>query len=138
MMMMILFLIRMLLFCPLSSSSSPQGIPRTLALDSKTGVNLIQWPIEEVNALRMGQVSKTDVKLDAGAVVQVEGAVGGQVRERERERERALTRSSRLQSFFLRMQLAVNAQVLHLQNCHCHCFLRRSQLQILLQNWHCP
>jgi beta-fructofuranosidase len=86
-MMMILFLIRMLLFCPLSSSSSPQGIPRTLALDSKTGVNLIQWPIEEVNALRMGQVSKTDVKLDAGAVVQVEGAVGGQVRERERERE---------------------------------------------------
>jgi hypothetical protein len=77
-----------LLFCPLSSSSSPQGIPRTLALDSKTGVNLIQWPIEEVNALRMGQVSKTDVKLDAGAVVQVEGAVGGQVRERERERER--------------------------------------------------
>jgi hypothetical protein len=88
MVMMILFLIRMLLlFCPLSSSSSPQAIPRTLALDSKTGINLIQWPIEEVNALRMGQVSKTDVKLDAGAVVQVEGAAGGQVRERERERE---------------------------------------------------
>ncbi len=86
MVMMILFLIRMLLlFCPLSSSSSPQAIPRTLALDSKTGINLIQWPIEEVNALRMGQVSKTDVKLDAGAVVQVEGAAGGQVRERERE-----------------------------------------------------
>jgi hypothetical protein len=83
MVMIILFLIRMLLFCPLSSSSSPQGIPRTLALDSKTGINLIQWPIEEVNALRMGQVSKTDVKLDVGAVVQVEGAVGGQVRERE-------------------------------------------------------
>jgi sucrose-6-phosphate hydrolase SacC (GH32 family) len=122
----------LLLFCPLSSSSSPQGIPRTLTLDSKTGINLIQWPIEEVNALRMGQVSKTDVKLDAGAVVRVEGAVGGQVRER------ALTRSSRLQSFFLCMQLAVNAQVLHLQNCHCHCFLRRSQLPNLLQNWHCP
>jgi hypothetical protein len=126
----------LLLFCPLSSSSSPQGIPRTLTLDSKTGINLIQWPIEEVNALRMGQVSKTDVKLDVGAVVRVEGAVGGQVRERERER--ALTSSSRLQSFFLCMQLAVNAQVLHLQNCHCHCFLRRSQLQNLLQNWHCP
>ncbi|KAH9536138.1 hypothetical protein CY35_17G091200 [Sphagnum magellanicum] len=59
--------------------SSVLAIPRTLALDSKTGINLIQWPIEEVNALRMGQVSKTDVKLDAGAVVQVEGAAGGQL-----------------------------------------------------------
>ncbi len=100
MVMMILFLIRMLLFCPLSSSS-PQGIPRTLALDSKTGINLIQWPIEEVNALRMGQVSKTDVKLDVGAVVQVEGAVGGQVREREREREHSQGPPDCRASFFV-------------------------------------
>jgi beta-fructofuranosidase len=56
-----------------------QGIPRTLALDSKTGVNLIEWPIEEVDALRGEKLSMTDVKLNAGALVEVEGAAGGQV-----------------------------------------------------------
>lgn len=56
-----------------------QGIPRTLALDSKTGVNLIEWPIEEVDALRGEQLTMTDVKLNAGALVEVEGAAGGQV-----------------------------------------------------------
>jgi hypothetical protein len=63
----------------LGSVSAVQGIPRTLALDSKTGVNLIEWPIEEVDALRREQLSMTDVKLNAGAVVEVEGAAGGQV-----------------------------------------------------------
>jgi hypothetical protein len=48
-------------------------------VDSRTGVNLIQWPIEEVNALRGAKLSKTDVKLEAGAVVEVEHASGGQV-----------------------------------------------------------
>ncbi len=63
----------------LGSVSAVQGIPRTLALDSKTGVNLIEWPIEEVDALRGEQLSMTDVKLNAGALVEVEGAAGGQV-----------------------------------------------------------
>ncbi len=48
-------------------------------MDSKTGVNLIQWPIEEVESLRGHKVSQTDVKLDAGAVVEVQGAKGDQV-----------------------------------------------------------
>jgi beta-fructofuranosidase len=56
-----------------------QGIPRTIALDSKTGVNLIQWPIEEIESLRGHKLSQTDVKLDAGAVVKVKGAAGNQV-----------------------------------------------------------
>jgi hypothetical protein len=48
-------------------------------LDSKTGVNLIQWPIEEIESLRGHKLSQTDVKLDAGAVVKVKGAAGNQV-----------------------------------------------------------
>ncbi|CAK9854872.1 unnamed protein product [Sphagnum jensenii] len=59
--------------------SSLQGIPRTIALDSKTGVNLIQWPIEEIESLRGHKLSQTDVKLDAGAVVKVKGAGGSQL-----------------------------------------------------------
>jgi len=56
-----------------------QGIPRTVTLDSKTDVSLIQWPIEEVNALRGAKLSMTDLQLNAGAVVEVESAAGGQV-----------------------------------------------------------
>jgi sucrose-6-phosphate hydrolase SacC (GH32 family) len=56
-----------------------QGVPRTLTLDSKTGVNLIQWPIEEIESLRTNRVFQTDVNLDAGAVVEVKGVAGDQV-----------------------------------------------------------
>jgi hypothetical protein len=52
-------------------SSLLQGVPRTIALDSNTGVNLIQLPIEEIDSLRGSKVSQTDVKLDAGAVMEV-------------------------------------------------------------------
>jgi hypothetical protein len=66
------------MFCP----SLLQGVPRTIALDSNTGVNLIQWPIEEIDSLRGPKVSQTDVKLDAGAVMEVKGAAGDQVRKK--------------------------------------------------------
>jgi hypothetical protein len=56
-----------------------QGIPRTVTLDSKTDVSLIQWPNEEVNALRGAKLSMTELQLDAGAVVEVESAAGGQL-----------------------------------------------------------
>ncbi|CAK9880617.1 unnamed protein product [Sphagnum jensenii] len=59
--------------------SSVLGIPRTVTLDSKTDVSLIQWPIEEVNALRGAKLSMTDLQLDAGAVVEVESSAGGQL-----------------------------------------------------------
>jgi beta-fructofuranosidase len=62
-----------------------QGVPRTIALDSNTGVNLIQLPIEEIDSLRGSKVSQTDVKLDAGAVMEVKGAAGDQVRKKEKE-----------------------------------------------------
>jgi beta-fructofuranosidase len=59
--------------------SSIMGVPRTLTLDSQTGVHLIQWPIEEIESLRTSKVSQTDVNLDAGAVVEVKGVAGDQL-----------------------------------------------------------
>lgn len=60
--------------------SSLQAIPRTVWLDSKLGDNLIQAPIEELKSLRGTKVSKTEVELEAGSVVKIEGSSGGQVR----------------------------------------------------------
>jgi len=71
-------------FSPMFFSSLLQGVPRTIALDSNTGVNLIQWPIEEIDSLRGPKVSQTDVKLDAGAVMEVKGAAGDQVRKKKK------------------------------------------------------
>jgi beta-fructofuranosidase len=60
--------------------SSVLGVPRTLVLESKTGgANLLQWPIEEIDSLRGCKISQTDVKLDAGAIVEIKGAAGDQV-----------------------------------------------------------
>jgi hypothetical protein len=56
-----------------------QSIPRTVAVDSKTGVNLIQWPIEEVESLRTNKQVQTGLKLDASALVKVDGTAGSQV-----------------------------------------------------------
>jgi beta-fructofuranosidase len=60
--------------------SSILGVPRTLVLESKTGgANLLQWPIEEIDSLRGCKISRTDVKLDAGAIVEIKGAAGDQL-----------------------------------------------------------
>ncbi|QHO19881.1 hypothetical protein HN873_035984 [Arachis hypogaea] len=56
--------------------ASLQGIPRTVRLDRKTGSNLIQWPVEEVNSLRLRSSEFKDLKAKPGSVVplQVETA----------------------------------------------------------------
>jgi sucrose-6-phosphate hydrolase SacC (GH32 family) len=77
-----------------------QGIPRTVTLDSKTDVSLIQWPIEEVNALRGAKLSMTDLQLDAGAVVEVESAAGGQVRAQKIPELKGLSLTSHLSIFY--------------------------------------
>lgn len=59
--------------------ASLQAIPRTVWLDSKLGDNLIQAPIEELKPLRGTKVSKTEVELEAGSVVKIEGSSGGQL-----------------------------------------------------------
>ncbi len=48
-------------------------------MDSKTGVNFIHWPIEEVESLTISEQVKTGVKLDANAILKVNGATGSQV-----------------------------------------------------------
>ncbi|XP_024537264.1 acid beta-fructofuranosidase [Selaginella moellendorffii] len=59
--------------------SSVQTLPRILYLDNLTGTNLIQWPIEEVEALRHDKVSRSNVLLKGGDVVEVDAAQGAQL-----------------------------------------------------------
>uniref|UniRef100_A0A7N0VAE6 beta-fructofuranosidase n=1 Tax=Kalanchoe fedtschenkoi TaxID=63787 RepID=A0A7N0VAE6_KALFE len=49
--------------------SSLQGVPRTVLLDQKTGANLLQWPVEEVESLRLGSQDFTKTKVSAGAII---------------------------------------------------------------------
>nr|AJW82912.1 acid invertase [Dimocarpus longan] len=49
--------------------ASLQSIPRTVALDQKTGTNLIQWPVEEVESLRLTSKNFDNVKVTPGSVV---------------------------------------------------------------------
>ncbi|KAF3567565.1 hypothetical protein DY000_02012611 [Brassica cretica] len=51
--------------------SSVQGIPRTVALDTKTGKNLVQWPVKEIESLRL-RSKKFHMKVEPGTVVPVE------------------------------------------------------------------
>ncbi|CAI0385482.1 unnamed protein product [Linum tenue] len=48
--------------------ASLQGFPRTVAMDIKTGINLIQWPVEEVESLRLRKQEFNDVELKPGMV----------------------------------------------------------------------
>lgn len=49
--------------------ASLQGIPRTVSLDKKTGTNLLQWPVEEVESLRLTSSEFNDVQVTPGSVV---------------------------------------------------------------------
>ncbi len=53
-----------------------QTIPQTVVVDSKTGVNFINWPIEEVESLRISEQVQIGVKPDANAILKVDGAIG--------------------------------------------------------------
>ncbi|CAK7355803.1 unnamed protein product [Dovyalis caffra] len=52
--------------------ASLQGIPRTVSLDTKTGSNLLQWPVEEVESLRLRGKEFNNVKVNSGSVVPLE------------------------------------------------------------------
>lgn len=47
----------------------PQSIPRTVVFDMKTGTNIIQWPVEEVEELRLNNTEYLGVELAPGSVV---------------------------------------------------------------------
>lgn len=52
--------------------ASLQGIPRTVVLDKKTGTNLLQWPVEEVESLRLTSSEFKDVQVKPGSVVSLD------------------------------------------------------------------
>ncbi|AQK61188.1 Acid beta-fructofuranosidase 3 vacuolar, partial [Zea mays] len=48
--------------------ASLQGVPRTVLLDTKTGANLLQWPVEEVETLRANSTDLSGITVDHGSV----------------------------------------------------------------------
>ena len=56
-----------------------QSIPRTVLLDTKTGSNLLQWPVVEVENLRMSGKSFGGIALDRGSVVPLDVGKATQV-----------------------------------------------------------
>lgn len=46
-----------------------QTIPRTVLYDNKTGTNLLQWPVEEVESLRLNSTMFKEVLVEPGSVV---------------------------------------------------------------------
>ncbi|KAG5558380.1 hypothetical protein RHGRI_008341 [Rhododendron griersonianum] len=46
-----------------------QTIPRTIEFDMKTGTNVLQWPVEEVEELRLNATEYQGVELEPGSVV---------------------------------------------------------------------
>ncbi|XP_061369026.1 beta-fructofuranosidase, soluble isoenzyme I-like [Gastrolobium bilobum] len=49
--------------------ASLQTIPRTVVFDKKTGTNLLQWPVEEVESLRLSSAEFEGVVVKPGSVV---------------------------------------------------------------------
>ena len=49
--------------------ASVQCLPRHIWLDPVTTTNLVQWPVEEVEALRTNEITKTNLVIEKGEVV---------------------------------------------------------------------
>ncbi|KAA8521883.1 hypothetical protein F0562_012803 [Nyssa sinensis] len=52
--------------------ASVQAIPRTILFDRKTGSNILQWPVEEVENLRGSSKEFDKVVVEAGSVVPID------------------------------------------------------------------
>ncbi|KAJ4957249.1 hypothetical protein NE237_014032 [Protea cynaroides] len=52
--------------------ASVQSIPRVVVFDNKTGSNILQWPVVEVESLRENSLEFDQVVVDAGSVVPFE------------------------------------------------------------------
>ncbi|CAL4890546.1 unnamed protein product [Urochloa decumbens] len=48
--------------------ASLQSLPRTVLFDTKTGTNLVQWPVEEVETLRTNSTDLSGITIDYGSV----------------------------------------------------------------------
>ncbi|CAI9092056.1 OLC1v1027204C2 [Oldenlandia corymbosa var. corymbosa] len=49
--------------------ASVQNIPRTVVFDKKTGTNILQWPVKEVEELRRDVSEFENIKLEPGSIV---------------------------------------------------------------------
>lgn len=49
--------------------ASIQSIPRVVVFDNRTRTNLIQWPIEEIESLRLNSTEFSEVRLGPGSVL---------------------------------------------------------------------
>ena len=71
-----------------------QSIPRTVLLDTKTGSNLLQWPVVEVENLRMSGKSFGGIALDRGSVVPLDvGGKATQVTQPQPQRTNSIARA---------------------------------------------
>ena len=52
--------------------SGVMGIPRVILFDKKTKTNLLQWPVEEVESLRLSSKDFDDIEIEAGSVVPID------------------------------------------------------------------
>ncbi|KAF5734429.1 acid invertase [Tripterygium wilfordii] len=59
--------------------ASLQGVPRTVMFDKKTGTNLLQWPVEEVDSLRFSSKEFNRVEVTAGSVVPLQVGIASQL-----------------------------------------------------------
>ncbi|PPS17539.1 hypothetical protein GOBAR_AA03043 [Gossypium barbadense] len=55
------------------------SIPRTILFDNKTGTNLLQWPVEEIESLRLNDTEFEKVAVKAGSVVPLDVGPGSQL-----------------------------------------------------------
>lgn len=55
-----------------------QGIPREVWLD-KSGKQLVQWPIQEIESLRENQVTSFPKLLNGGSLQEIKGITAAQV-----------------------------------------------------------
>lgn len=56
-----------------------QTIPRTVLFDNKTGTNILQWPVEEIESLRLRSNNFTEVVVEPGTVVPLDVGTATQV-----------------------------------------------------------
>lgn len=56
-----------------------QTIPRTVLYDTKTGTNVLQWPVKEIESLRLSSSEFTELVVKPGSVVPLDIGTATQV-----------------------------------------------------------
>ncbi|XP_021901709.1 acid beta-fructofuranosidase-like [Carica papaya] len=90
--------------------ASLQCVPRTLVLDQKTGANLLQWPVEEIDSLRLNSNEFVNIKVKPGSVVPLDVGPATQL-EGEKLSVRILVDHSIVESFAQGGRSAITSRV---------------------------